>query len=132
MINSESREMYLETILRLSENDTKPVRSVDIAEAMDFSKPSVSRAVGLLKSGGFIDIAATGEITLTEEGAYVAERIYERHRVLTAALVRLGLDAELAEESACRWEHVVSDEAFDVIKQHIGKHICCGAESREA
>lgn len=131
MINSESREMYLETILRLSENGTKPVRSVDIAEAMDFSKPSVSRAVGLLKSGGFIDIAATGEITLTKDGTYVAERIYERHRVLTAALVRMGLDAELAEENACRWEHVVSDEAFDVIKQHIGKHIG-GAESREA
>lgn len=128
MINSESREMYLETILILSEGGTKPVRSVDIADATDFSKPSVSRAVGLLKSGGFINVADTGEITLTDEGAHVADRIYERHRVLTAALVRMGLDAELAEENACRWEHVVSDEAFDVIKQHINKHVAAVRE----
>jgi Mn-dependent DtxR family transcriptional regulator len=113
----ESGEMYLETILILSQKlDT--VRSIDVVEYMNFSKPSVSRAVGLLKNGGFINVDEHGFITLTDVGREVAEKIYERHTVLTRLLVSIGVDEETAANDACRVEHVISDKTFNAIKAH--------------
>lgn len=113
----ESGEMYLETILILSQKlDT--VRSIDVVEYMNFSKPSVSRAVGLLKNGGFINVDEHGFITLTDVGREVAEKIYERHTVLTRLLVSIGVDEETAANDACRVEHVISDKTFNAIKEH--------------
>lgn len=114
----ESGEMYLETILILSQK-SEIVRSLDVAEYMGFSKPSVSRAVGLLKEGGYLLVAENGYLTLTEKGREVAEKIYERHTTLTAILVQLGVSEETAAEDACKMEHVISDETFEVIKKHI-------------
>jgi len=109
--------MYLETILILSQKlDT--VRSIDVVEYMNFSKPSVSRAVGLLKNGGFINVDEHGFITLTDVGREVAEKIYERHTVLTRLLVSIGVDEETAANDACRVEHVISDKTFNAIKAH--------------
>ncbi len=114
----ESGQMYLETILVLSR--TLPaVRSIDIVEHMGYSKPSVSRAVGLLKSGGFIRVNDDGHITLTAEGQDVAEKIYERHTILTAALMRLGVDADTAAEDACKIEHAISDRSVEAIKKFL-------------
>jgi Mn-dependent DtxR family transcriptional regulator len=114
----ESGEMYLETILILSQK--KPsVRSVDVGEYMGFSKPSVSRAVGLLRQGGFLIMQPDGELVLTELGREVAEKIYERHTVLTDLLVRLGVPQQTAAEDACKIEHDLSDETFNAIKQHV-------------
>ncbi len=114
----ESGEMYLETILILSQK--KPcVRSVDVGEYMGFSKPSVSRAVGLLRQGGFLVMQPDGELILTDLGKEIAEKIYERHTVLTDLLVRLGVPQQIAAEDACKMEHDLSDETFDAIKQHI-------------
>ena len=111
----ESGEMYLETILILSRE--KPiVRAIDVSETMGYSKPSVSRAVGLLKNGGLIRVDALGTITLTEAGLEIAEKIYERHTVITKALVSLGVDEKTAAEDACRIEHDISDESFSAIK----------------
>ncbi len=111
----ESGEMYLESILRLSE--TLPaVRSIDISEYMGYSKPSVSRAVGLLKSGGYITVASDGTIKLTEEGKNVAAKIYERHRILTGFLKSIGVSHETADEDACKIEHIISDETLGKIK----------------
>ena len=110
--------MYLETILILSKQQTN-VRSLDVADYMGFSKPSVSRAVGLLKSGGYITVDGNGYLTLTAEGLGVAEKIYERHTVLTEILIRLGVERETALEDACKMEHVISDESFNAIKTHI-------------
>ena len=110
--------MYLETILVLHKQG-KNVRSVDIATEMEFSKPSVSRAVGILKNGGFIEVdPSDGFITLTPAGREVAERIYERHRVLTDWLVGIGVDEKTAMEDACKLEHVISNESFQAIKRH--------------
>ncbi len=114
----ESGEMYLETILILSREQTR-VRSLDVADYMGFSKPSVSRAVGLLKNGGYIVVDGNGYITLTDDGRYVAEKIYERHTVLTDVLVRLGVEKDIALEDACKMEHVISDESFEAIKKHV-------------
>lgn len=114
----ESGEMYLEAILILSRQKGQ-VRSIDIAEYMSFSKPSVSRAVGLLRSGGYIAVESDGYITLTEAGLEVAEKIYERHTILTECLTRLGVSPETAAEDACRMEHTISDESFEAIKQHM-------------
>ncbi len=114
----ESGEMYLETILILSQK-SEIVRSLDVAEYMGFSKPSVSRAVGLLKEGGYLLVAENGYLTLTEKGREVAEKIYERHKTLTAILVQLGVSEETAAEDACKIEHVISDETFEAIKKHI-------------
>lgn len=114
----ESGEMYLETILRLSEQNAN-VRSVDVAEELGYSKPSVSRAVGLLKKGGYLNMDSAGYLTLTEAGNALATKIYERHRVLTVMLTHLGVSAEQAAEDACKMEHVISDETFDAIKRHI-------------
>ena len=113
----ESGEMYLETIHVLYKKNGH-VRSVDISEHMGYSKPSVSRAVGLLKSGGYIEVDRDGSITLTESGMEVAQKIYERHTVLSQMLAKLGVSPETAAEDACRIEHAISDETFEAIKRH--------------
>jgi len=113
----ESGEMYLETIYVLSKNGV--VRSLDVAEYMGFSKPSVSRAVGLLKQGGYLVMDRDGSLTLTEEGLGVAKKIYERHTLLSDFLVRLGVDEKTAAEDACKIEHNISDESFAAIKRHV-------------
>ena len=114
----ESGEMYLETIYVLHKK-TGHVHSVDISEHMGYSKPSVSRAVGLLKSGGYIEVDRSGHITLTEEGIRVAEKIYERHTVLSQFLVSLGVDPAIAAEDACKLEHAISDQSLTAIKDII-------------
>ena len=114
----ESGQMYLETIYDLSKT-LPPIRSIDIVEHIGYSKPSVSRAVGLLKNGGYIEVDENGYITLTDEGRFVAEQMYERHTILTEVLTRLGVDAETAAEDACKIEHVISNKSFEAIKQHI-------------
>ena len=118
MAIQESGEMYLETILRLTKTKSS-VRSVDVSEHMGYSKPSVSRAIGLLKNGGYITVDGSGYITLTDAGRSVAEKIYERHTLLSDFLVTLGVDKETAMDDACRLEHVISRESFDAIKKHI-------------
>ena len=117
----ESGEMYLETILILSQKK-RDVRSIDICEEMGFSKPSISRAMHLLKDGGYLNIDENGYITLTEIGKEIAEKIYERHQVLTALFVGLGVDEDTASEDACRIEHGISDKTFKAIKKHMKAH----------
>ena len=121
MVIQESAEMYLETILVLSQQ--KPyVRSLDVAEAMGFSKPSVSRAVSLLKESGYLLMDKESNfLTLTPQGKALAEKIYERHTVLTRMLVALGVDEETAMQDACKIEHDLSDASFEAIKNHIHK-----------
>ena len=116
----ESGEMYLETIHVLLKKNGN-VRSIDISEHMGYSKPSVSRAVGLLKQGEYILVDKEGFITLTEKGLSVAEKIYERHTVLSQMLIALGVSEEVAAEDACRLEHAMSDESFEAIKKHFQK-----------
>ena len=113
----ESGEMYLETILVL-EREGKDVRSIDIADYMGFSKPSVSRAVGILKTEGYINVDSRGHIAFSDKGREIAEKIYERHELLTMFLERLGVEHEQAAVDACRIEHVISDETFTAIKRH--------------
>lgn len=114
----ESGEMYLETIHVLSQKNSM-VRSVDISEHMGYSKPSVSRAVGLLKKGGYILVDKDGYITLTELGKETAQKIYERHTILSQMLVSFGVDGETAAQDACRLEHAISDKSFEAIKRYI-------------
>lgn len=114
----ESGENYLETILMLHMKG-QSVRSIDVAREMEVSKPSVSRAVGILRDGGFLLVESDGDLTLTETGREVAERIYERHRVLTDWLIGLGVSAETAAEDACKLEHHISEESFRCLKEHI-------------
>lgn len=114
----ESGENYLETILIL-QNRNGEVRSIDIVHEMELSKPSVSRAMSILKQGGFILIDDGGFITFTDAGREVAETIYERHRVLTDWLIGLGVTPETAAHDACRMEHAISAESFEKLKQHI-------------
>ena len=116
----ESGEMYLETIYILSQKSHR-VRSVDVGEYMGYSKPSVSRAMGLLKKGGYVITNEEGCLSLTETGRELASKIYERHTVLTDLLVRLGVDRETAAEDACRMEHVISDQSFQAIRRHSGR-----------
>ncbi len=116
----ESGEMYLETILRLSRAQ-QTVRSIDISESMGYSKPSVSRAVGLLKNGGFIAVDRDGFITLTDAGREIAEKIYERHTILTRMLLDLGVSPETAAADACKMEHAISDESLAAIKAHLAR-----------
>lgn len=116
----ESGQMYLESILVLSQTKGK-VRSIDIVEYMNFSKPSVSRAVGLLKKGGYILVDKDGHINLTETGRQQAEKIYERHRVISDLLMRLGVDEKTASDDACRIEHAISDRSFEAIKDYLVK-----------
>ena len=116
----ESGEMYLETIYVLSKNGV--VRSLDVAEYMGFSKPSVSRAVGLLKQGGYLLMDKEGYLTLTESGLDVAKKIYERHTLLSKFLVRLGVDKKTAAEDACKMEHDISEQTYAALCRHaIGK-----------
>lgn len=117
----ESGEMYLESIYVLSQQQPA-VRSIDVVEYMGYSKPSVSRAMGLLKNGGYIEVDAGGFITLTDAGREVAQRIYERHTVLAELLVRLGVEQEIASEDACKIEHVISKESFEALKRHIQQY----------
>ena len=114
----ESGEMYLESIHVLLQKKSA-VRSVDVSEYMGYSKPSVSRAVGLLKNGGYILVDKDGYITLTEEGLAIANKIYQRHTLISNLLVQLGVDPKVAAEDACKIEHAISDESFEAIKKHI-------------
>ena len=114
----ESGEMYLESLYVLTKKQGQ-VRSVDVSEYMDYSKPSVSRAMGLLRSGGYILVDNAGYITLTEKGIAVAEKIYERHTILSRLLTTLGVPADIAAEDACKLEHAISDESFAAIKKHL-------------
>ncbi len=116
-----SGEMYLETIFVLCKSNT-PVRSIDVAEYMNFSKPSVSRGVGILKKEKYINVDKDGYITLTDEGLALAQKIYDRHTILSKAFVMLGVDEETAAEDACKIEHVISDKSFIAIKKYIADH----------
>ena len=117
----ESGEMYLETIYILSQKSSD-VRSIDVAEYMGFSKPSVSRGIGLLKDQGLVLMDAKGYLTLTEEGEAKAAAIYERHTVLSRLFMNLGVDEETAVADACRIEHYMSDTTFNAIKAHMAKY----------
>lgn len=114
----ESGEMYLEAILVLSQKNGF-VRSVDVGEYLGYSKPSVSRAMGILRSGNLIVMEKDGGLKLTEAGRAIAETIYERHQVLTEVLISLGVPADVAVEDACKMEHDISDTSFQAIKRHI-------------
>ena len=120
MVLQESGEMYLETIHILTQKSPY-VRSIDVAEYMGFSKPSVSRGMGLLKQGGYLTVDEDGYLTLTELGKQTAEKIYERHIVIRDMLIHLGVDEETATQDSCRIEHVISDESFRAICRHAGK-----------
>lgn len=114
----ESGEMYLESIHVLLQKNGQ-VRSVDVSQHMGYSKPSVSRAMGILKSGGYIEIDDDGLIHLTESGLAVAQKIYDRHTLLTRLLISLGVSETIAAEDACRLEHAISDESFEAIRKHL-------------
>ena len=116
----ESGEMYLESIFVLSKKQGG-VRSIDISEYMGYSKPSISRAVNLLKNGGYIVMDEENFITLTPSGLEIAEKIYERHTLLTDLLVRLGVSQETAAQDACKMEHTISDESFEAIRRYVEK-----------
>ncbi len=116
----ESGEMYLETILVLSKKQEN-VRSLDIARYMHYSKPSISRAMGILRNAKYIAVDDSGYITLTNSGREIAEKIYERHIVLSGVLERIGVSSETAAEDACRIEHVISDESFEALKRSLAK-----------
>ena len=114
----ESGEMYLEAIYVLHEK-TGFVRSIDISEYLGYSKPSVSRAMGILRSGEYIQVDTDGGITLTEKGQDIARKIYDRHKLLTDLLVRIGVSQETAAEDACKLEHAISDESFEALKKYL-------------
>ena len=114
----ESGEMYLETILILS-GRMEHVRAIDVVEHMGFSKPSVSRGMKLLREQNYIEVDGAGYITLTESGRKIAEKIYERHLFLSEFIAKLGVDEQIAAEDACKMEHVISDETFAALKNHI-------------
>lgn len=121
MAMQESGEMYLETIYVLSQQ-LASVRSIDVADHLGYSKPSVSRAVGLLKKDGLLQMDEMGYLKLTEAGMKMAKRIYERHTVLSKLFMNLGVDEKTATEDACRIEHYISDRSFDAIKAHMQKY----------
>ena len=114
----ESGEMYLETIFVLC-SERANVRSIDVCEHMGFSKPSVSRAIGLLKSGGYVNVDSDGYLSLTGEGLSVARKIFDRHKILTEFLVSLGVPEAVAQSDACKIEHDISDESFRAIKARV-------------
>lgn len=118
----ESGEMYLETIYIL-EGKRGTVRAIDVGDYMGYSKPSVSRAMGLLKKGGYIEVAHDGAITLTDTGFEIASKIYERHTLISSFLTKLGVNADTAADDACKIEHDISDESFEAIKKHITEHM---------
>ena len=117
MTLAESGEMYLEAIFMLSKK-LPLVRSIDICDYLGYSKPSVSRAVKILREGGFIEVAKSGELSLTEKGAGVAESMYERHTILTNLLISLGVSTDVADHDACKIEHVISEESFNAMRRH--------------
>lgn len=110
--------MYLETIYVLLQKSNR-VRAIDVCEQLGYSKPSVSRALGILKSGEYITVDQDGFIAMTESGREVAEKVYERHTVLSGLLTALGVSEEIASEDACRIEHIISDESFEAIKRYL-------------
>ena len=114
----ESGQMYLETIYILSQNKSY-VRAIDVGEHLGYSKPSVSRAMSILKKNGYVLVDADGAITLTESGMEIARTMYTRHTVLSEMLMRLGVDEKTATEDACRIEHVISEESFLAVKKHL-------------
>lgn len=116
----ESGEMYLETIHILTKKNNF-VRSIDVCEYMGYSKPSVSRAVGLLKKGGYITVDGEGHLSLTDAGREVAEKIFERHTVITKFLTGVGVDEKTAAQDACRIEHVISEESFAAVQRHLAQ-----------
>ena len=118
----QSGEDYLEAILALQEKQGV-VRSIDVAQHLGFSKPSISRAMSILKAGGYIIMERDGRLELTDSGREVAQRIYERHRFLSAWLVDLGVDPEVAAEDACKIEHDISSETFRCLKKHVDHHM---------
>lgn len=122
MTLKESGEMYLETIYVLSKKKNF-VRSIDVCEEMGYSKPSVSRAVGLLKDGGYLTVGSEGALKLTPLGKEMAERTYERHTVLSKLFMSLGVSEDVATADACRMEHIISDETFSALKNHLNKHL---------
>ena len=117
----ESAENYLETIYMIGKRKGS-VRSIDIAGELDFSKPSVSIAMKNLRENGYIAMDGNGYITLTEAGTAIAEKIYERHTVISELLIRLGVSEQVAAADACRIEHVISAETFEAIKRHAAEH----------
>ena len=120
MVLKESGEMYLETIYVLRK-DKGFVRAIDVGAELGYSKPSVSRAMGILRDGGYITVAQDGGITLTEAGLEVAERTYERHTVLSELFMKLGVDEETATNDACKIEHVISSTTFAALKKHLNE-----------
>ncbi len=118
MALQESGEMYLETIYMLSRKQAM-VRSIDVVEHMGYSKPSVSRAVSILKEGGYLTVEDNGALVLTEQGKAVGEKIYARHELLSRLLVKLGVDPQTAAEDACKMEHAISDTTFAAIRKHL-------------
>ena len=116
----ESEEMYLETILLLQKRNGG-VRSIDIATELDYSRPSVSRAVGLLQNNGYIVVEKNGEITLTAEGERKATAIYERHDIISKVLIKIGAEKQVAEDNACRIEHVITPELMQTLKEYLDK-----------
>ena len=117
----ESGEMYLESIYVLKQSK-QSVRSIDVAEYMNFTKPSVSRAIGLLKKQGYIVVDKDGYISFTDDGEKIAGKIYERHTVLTNVLKAIGIDEKTAAEDACRIEHDISPETFECLKRHVSQN----------
>ena len=116
----ESEEMYLETILLLSKEKSS-VRSIDIVAHLDYSRPSVSRAVNLLQKKGYINIAKDGKITFSEEGYKKAIHIYEKHHIITKVLMKIGADEKTAEDNACRFEHAISEDMLNVMQKYLEK-----------
>ena len=114
----ESGEMYLETILILSQKQNY-VRAIDVGEYMGYSKPSVSRALANLREGGYVSVDTAGHLSLTESGLGIAEKIYERHQVLSTMLIQFGVSEDIAAIDACKMEHDISDESFSAIKKHV-------------
>ncbi len=121
MTLQESGEMYLETIYVLTKEKGTGIRAVDVSEHMGYSKPSVSRAVGLLKQGGYLETDKDGLLILTDIGRAVAEKTYERHSVLSEFFKAIGVDADVASLDACKVEHCISDDTFEAIKNHLSK-----------
>ena len=122
MVLKESGEMYLETIYVLRK-DKGFVRAIDVGAELGYSKPSVSRAMGILRDGGYIKVAEDGGITLTKAGLEVAERTYERHTVLSELFMKLGVDEENAVNDACKIEHVISSTTFAALKKHLNEDL---------
>lgn len=122
MVLKESGEMYLETIYVLRK-DKGFVRAIDVGAELGYSKPSVSRAMGILRDGGYIKVAEDGGITLTKAGLEVAERTYERHTVLSELFMKLGVDEEHAVNDACKIEHVISSTTFAALKKHLNEDL---------